>query len=54
MEVCLEQKGAAGTSFAIHNPLHDYIKNVFRHIWLMYLVFLKNGFKYENWQKWGH
>lgn len=53
MEVHLERGGAAW-AFAIHIPSHDYIKSVFCHIWLMYLVFLKTGLKYENRQKWGH
>lgn len=46
--------GGAACAFAIHIALRDYIKRVFCHIWLMYLVFLKTGLKYENWQKWGH
>lgn len=47
------EEGGGGEPFAIHIPLHDYIKSMFCHIWLMYRVFLKTGLKYENWQKWG-
>lgn len=45
----LEEGGAE--AFAIHIPLHDYIKSMFCHIWLMYRVFRKTGLKYENRQK---
>lgn len=41
----LEEGG--GEAFAIHIPPHDYIKSMFCHIWLMCLVFLKTGLKYE-------
>lgn len=48
------EEGGGGEAFAIHIPLHDYIKSMFCHIWLMYRVFLKTGLKYENRQKWGY
>ncbi len=37
--------GGGGEAFAIHIPLHDYIKSMFCHIWLMYPVFFKTGIK---------
>lgn len=43
-----------GEAFAIHVSLHDYIKSMFCHIWLMYHVFFKTGLKYENRQKWSY
>lgn len=43
-----------GEAFAIHISLHDYIKSMFCHIWLMYCVFFKTGLKYENRQKWSY
>lgn len=57
MEVHLGvEKGGreGGEAFAIHVSLHDYIKSMFCHIWLMYRVFFKTGLKYENRQKWSY
>lgn len=54
MEVHLRGEWVVSPAFAIHIPLHDYIKSVFCRLWLMYLVLHKTGLKYENWQKWGH
>lgn len=54
MEVHLGLGGRGGDAFAIHISLHDYIKSMFCHIWLMYRVFFKTGLKYENRQKWSY
>lgn len=47
------EEGGCGV-FAILISLHDYIKSMFCHNWLMYHVFLKTGLKYEKRQELFH
>lgn len=49
-----EEAGGGAEAFAIHVSLHDYIKSMFCHIWLMHRVFFKTGLKYEKRQKWSY